>query len=157
NIKVNTTFLGGGYGLRSEGYEAIDAVLLAREVPGRPVKVFRTREEDTQNDLFRPLAAQRIEVGLDASGNITGWRHRIVSESVFARSFPQQFEKLQGRDIVATVGHEFTYKVPAKHVQYVRAERGVSVGAWRGIANGYTKFAIESVIDELATLKGVDP
>ncbi len=157
NIKVNTPFLGGGYGLRSEGYEAVDAVLLAREVPGRPVKVMRTREEDMQNDLFRPLAAQRIEVGLDASGRIVGWRHRIVSESVFARSFPGQYEKLQGKDIVATVGHEFKYPVPAQHVQYVRAERGVNVGAWRGIANGYTKFAIESVIDELASLKGTDP
>jgi isoquinoline 1-oxidoreductase beta subunit len=155
-VKVNTTLLGGGYGLRGEGYEAYDAVMLAKEVPGRPVKVMRTREDDMEDGLYRPLAAQRIDVGLDASGRILGWRHRIVSESVFARSQPQVFAKTKGVDNVVTHGGRFSYDVGSQAVEYVRAERGINVGTWRGIASSYTKFAIESVIDELAALAGQD-
>src|SRR4029079_5739923 len=110
-------------------------------VRGRRLKLIGSREDDVTNDLFRPLAAQRIDVGLDADNNIVGWRHRIVTESVFARSHPFLFNNVfKGKDIVATVGHELKYHVPAFESQYIRTERGVAVGAWRGIAEGYTKL-----------------
>jgi isoquinoline 1-oxidoreductase beta subunit len=134
------------------------AALLAKEVPGRPVKLIRAREDDVTNDLFRPLAAQRIDIGLDAQNNIVGWRHRIVAESIFARNNPFLFNNIfKGKDVVATIGHELKYHVPAFESQYVRTERGVAVGAWRGIGEGYTKLAVESAIDQVARMKGVDP
>jgi isoquinoline 1-oxidoreductase beta subunit len=157
-VTVHTTLLGGGFGRRSEGDDTAMAVQLAKEMPGRPVKLIWTREDDIQNDLYRPLSAQRIDVGLDAQNNIVGWRHRIVTESVFARNNPFLFNNImKGKDIVATIGAELKYHVPAHLVQWVRTERGVAVGAWRGIGEGYTKFATETVIDEIARLKGVDP
>ena len=157
-VTVHTPFLGGGFGRRSEGIELIDAVHLAKEMPGRPIKLIWSREDDVQHDLYRPLSGQRIEVGLDANGKIAGWRHRIVTESDFARSNPYVFNKfLKGRDVVTAGGGEFVYPVADHQVQYIRTERGVDVGAWRGIAPGYTKFAIETVIDEIAAHNKMDP
>ena len=156
-VKVNRPFLGGGFGRRTDGEEVAEAVAIAKSMPGKPVKVVWSREDDIQNDKWRPLAAQRVEVGLDAAGNIVGWRHRIVAQSYLARAIPPLFQKIGGRDIVSAGGGEFGYAMPAHLVEYARGARGMEVGAWRGVAPGYTKFAIETVLDEIAANKGVDP
>jgi isoquinoline 1-oxidoreductase beta subunit len=157
NVRVHTTLLGGGFGRRTDGDEVFEVVMLAKAMNGRPVKLIWSREDDVQNDKYRPLTAQRIEIGLDANNNIVGWRHRIVNESYFARAAPHLLEKFGGKDVVSGGGGEMKYAVPAHRVEWVRDARGVGVGAWRGISAGYTKFAIETLIDELAGLKGVDP
>jgi isoquinoline 1-oxidoreductase beta subunit len=156
-VTVNSTFLGGGFGRRDDCTESVEAVLLAKAMPGRPVKLIWSREDDVTADTFRPLTAQHFEVGLDAQNNIVGWHHRIVNESEFARAAPPLFKQFGGKDPVSAGGAEMAYGVPAHLVQYVRVERGVDVGAWRGIAAGYIKFAQETLIDEIAAVKGVDP
>jgi isoquinoline 1-oxidoreductase beta subunit len=156
-VKVHTTLLGGGFGRKIEPDFIIDAVLLAKTMPGRPVKVIWSREDDVQHDKYRPLEAQHIQVGLDAKNNIVGWRHRIVAESIFARVFPAAFEKGGGQDGSVTEGLEFNYKIPAHHVEYIRQERGQDVGFWRAVGPGYTKFGVECMIDEIAQAKRVDP
>ena len=156
-VTVHTAFLGGGFGRKSEGDELFQTTLLAKAVAGRPVKMIWSREDDMMNDKFRPLTAQHVEVGLDASQNIVAWRHRIVNESFLARVMPPALFAKVRRDIVSGGGGEMSYAVPNHRVEWVRAARGVDVGAWRGIAAGYTKFAIETLIDEIAALKGVDP
>jgi isoquinoline 1-oxidoreductase beta subunit len=156
-VKVHTPLLGGGFGRRTDGDEVAEAVALAKTMPGRPIKVIWSREDDIQQDMWRPLAAQRVEVGLDAAGNIAGWRHRVVAQSYIARAIPPLFEKMGGQDVVSASGGEFRYAVPNHQVDYIRAARGIEVGAWRGVASGYTKFAIETMIDEVAAQKGVDP
>ncbi|HEX9462384.1 MAG TPA: molybdopterin cofactor-binding domain-containing protein [Alphaproteobacteria bacterium] len=156
-VKVNTTLLGGGFGRRTEGDFIVDAVSLAKAVQGRPVKVIWSREDDVQHDKYRPLEAQHVQVGLDANGNIVGWRHRIVAQSIFARTFPAQFEKGGGQDGSVTEGLEFNYHVPAHLVEYIRQDNGQDVGFWRAVGPGYTKFGVECVIDEIAAAKGVDP
>ena len=83
-VSVHTQLLGGGFGRRSDGDDALHAAMLAKAVPGRPVKMIWSREDDMQNDKFRPLTVQRIEIGLDAKGDIVGWRHRIVDETYLA-------------------------------------------------------------------------
>src|SRR5262249_61598793 len=98
-----------------------------------------------------------IEVGLDANNNVVAWRHRIVNESYFARIMPPDlFAKIK-QDIVSGGGGDMSYAVPNHRVEWVRAARGVDVGAWRGIAAGYTKFAIETLIDEIAALQNNYP
>ena len=156
-VTVHTTFLGGGFGRKTDGDELFQTTLLAKAVPGRAVKMIWSREDDIMNDKFRPLTAQHVEVGLDASGNIVGWRHRIVNESYLARIMPPDLFAQLKQDRVSGGGGEMSYAIPNHRVEWVRAPRGVDVGAWRGIAAGYTKFAIETLIDEVATLKGVDP
>ena len=156
-VTVHTAFLGGGFGRKTDGDELFQTALLAKAVAGRPVKMIWSREDDIMNDKFRPLTAQHVEVGLDASGNIVGWRHRIVNESYFARIMPPDLFAQVKQDRVSGGGGEMSYAVPNHRVEWVRAARGVDVGAWRGIAAGYTKFAIETLIDEIAALQGTDP
>ena len=156
-ITIHNTLLGGGFGARLNGIEVVEAVMLAKAMPGRPVKLIWSREDDIAGDMFRPLAGEHHEIGLDASNNIVGWRHRIVCESVSARSNPDQFEKGGRVDVVSAGGGGINYAVPAHSVEYLRAARGVGVGAWRGIAAGYIKFSQEVMIDEVAAVKGADP
>jgi len=156
-VKVNTTLLGGGFGRKAEDDFIVDAVSLAKEVEGRPVKVIWSREDDVQHDKYRPLEAQHVQVGLDADGNIVGWRHRIVADSIFARTMPQVFESEGGHDSVVTEGAHFNYAIPAHRIEYIRQDNGRDVGFWFAVGVGYTKFGIECVIDEIAAAKGVDP
>nr|WP_245505874.1 hypothetical protein [Rhizobium sullae] len=60
---------------------------------GRPVKMIWRREDDVQHCKFRPLEAQQVRVLLDAAGDIVGWRHRVVVDSVFAHTLPEVFEE----------------------------------------------------------------
>jgi isoquinoline 1-oxidoreductase beta subunit len=158
NVTVHTMLLGGGFGRRSDGDTVAHATMLAKAADGRPVKLLWTRSDDMMNDKFRPLTVQRVEIGLDAQGDVVGWRHRIVNESYLGRVLPPAiFEKIGKRDEVSGGGGEMSYAVANHRVDWVRAARGVDVGAWRGIAAGYTKFAIETLIDELAAGKSMDP
>jgi isoquinoline 1-oxidoreductase beta subunit len=155
-VHVARPFLGGGFGRRTDWDVALEATILAKHT-GKPVKVVWSREDDITQDMWRPFAVQRIEVGLDDKGDIVGWRHRIVAASYMARAIPPLFKKIGGKDPVSAVGGEFRYSVPAHRVDYVRAQSGFEVGAWRGVGAGYTKFAVETMIDEVAAAKGVDP
>ena len=156
-VHVHTKLLGGGFGRRTDGDDMVQALILALNVPGRPVKMIWNREDDIRNDKLRPLTAQHIEIGLDADNNIIGWRHRIVNESYFARILPPDlFAKIK-KDIVSGGGGEMSYAMQNHRVEWVRSPRGIDVGAWRGIAAGYTKFAIETLMDEMAALKKMDP
>ncbi|MBX3540461.1 MAG: xanthine dehydrogenase family protein molybdopterin-binding subunit [Chelatococcus sp.] len=156
-VKVNTTLLGGGFGRKAEADFIIDAVSLAKAVEGRPVKVIWSREDDVRHDKFRPLEAQHIKVGLDAEGNIVGWRHRIVADSIFARTMPPVFAQAGGHDDVVTEGAQFNYTVPAHQIEYLRQDNGLAIGFWFAVGVGYTRFAIECVVDEIAAVRGVDP
>ena len=71
-INVHTTLLGCGLGRRSRPDFVIDAVTCSQAV-GKPVKVTWTREEDMKYDAYRASTAQRIQVGLDSKGSVTGW------------------------------------------------------------------------------------
>lgn len=156
-VTVNTTLLGGGFGRRIEPDFSIDAVLLAKAVPGKPVKVIWSREDDIQNDKYRPLAAQHFEVALDGQNNITAWRHRLVGESIYARAAPPVFQQGGGKDPPFHDGAEVKYAFPAQFIEFSREQRGVDVGFWRAVGPGYTKFGIECLLDEIAKMKGVDP
>ena len=82
-VHVHTQLLGGGFGRRSDGDDMVMALILALNMPGKPVKMIWSREDDIRNDKLRPLTAQRIEIGLDGNNDIVGWRQRIVNEFVF--------------------------------------------------------------------------
>src|SRR6516162_6353687 len=127
-VTVHTALLGGGFGRKTDGDELFQTTLLAKTVAGRPVKMIWSREDDMMNDKFRPLTAQHVEVGLDASGDIVAWRHRIVNESYLARVLPPDlFAKIR-RDVVSGGGGDMSYTVLNHRVEWVRAARGVDVG-----------------------------
>ncbi len=157
NVKLNMTLLGGGFGRRVEPDVVVDGALLARAMPGTPIKVLWTREDDVRNDKFRPLVAQRLSAGLDAQGKIVALRHRIVGESVYGRSAPPILQGAGGFDQPVCEGAEvITYGIPNRSAHYLRETRGIDVGFWRGVGPGYTKFAIEVLMDELALMNKQD-
>lgn len=156
-VTVHTTLLGGGFGRRAEADYVIDAVSLAMRVDGRPVKLIWSREDDVRHGKYRPLAAQHVEVGLDAAGRIVGWHHRVVADSIFARTMPAMFESDGGLDTVVTDGTIFNYAVPAHLVEFVRQDSGRDVGFWRAVGYGQNNFGVECMIDEVAAAGGIDP
>ncbi|MDM0078144.1 molybdopterin-dependent oxidoreductase [Variovorax sp. J2P1-59] len=157
DIAMHVTMLGGGFGRRLEVDFAVDAVMLATEAEGRPVKVTWTREDDVRNDFPRPLVAQHLQVGLDKQGKVVGWRTRIASESVFARTAPAAYVRAGGKDVPVNEGSESLYEFDSVMIEYLRQEGGIDVGFWRGVGGGYTKFASETMLDEISTYRGVDP
>jgi isoquinoline 1-oxidoreductase beta subunit len=154
-INVHTTFLGGGFGRRFERDFVEEALLLSRST-GKPVKLVWTREEDIQNDFYRPMNASRIKGAIDKSGRVTAWSHTIVCPSIFARVFPQMMKN--GVDIAAVEGVEnMEYGIPNRLVEYVRLDTAVPVGFWRSVGSSHNAFTVESFVDELANAAGKDP
>jgi isoquinoline 1-oxidoreductase beta subunit len=157
NIESHVTLLGGGFGRRVEADYVLDAALLARAADGWPVKVVWSREDDIRRDKFRPLTAQHLTAATDAQGNIVALRHRLVAESIYARAAPPLFQQAGGRDTPVNEGAEIKYAIPDHLVEYMREQRGIDVGFWRAVGPGYTKFAIETLVDEVAKAYNRDP
>jgi len=140
-IAIHRTYLGGAFGRRSMSDYVVEAVQVSQAV-GRPVKLIRSREDDVKGGAFRPMALQRLEAGVDANGELTFWKHTLVGEG--------------GRLLASGIEIPY-YDVPNQDIVTKRARHGVPVQYLRSVAHGYTKFAIESFIDEIATGQKIDP
>jgi isoquinoline 1-oxidoreductase beta subunit len=157
NVTVHSTLLGGGFGRRADWDFTVDAVNLAKAMPGTPVKMIWSREDDIRHGKGRPLVAQHMTVGLDANNNIVGWRHRLVGCSIYARFSPAAYEASKGKDVPFHEGVEYKYDFPAARSEFIRDDRGISVHVWRSVGSGYTKFAMETLLDQVAKLRNEDP
>ena len=157
NVIVHSTLLGGGFGRRADWDFTVDAVSLAKAMPGTPVKVIWSREDDIRHGKGRPLVAQHMTVGLDKDNNIVGWRHRLVGASIYARFSPAAYQASKGKDVPFHEGVEFKYDFPAARSEFIRDDRGISVHVWRSVGSGYTKFAMETLLDQVAKLRNEDP
>jgi isoquinoline 1-oxidoreductase subunit beta len=157
NIKVNITFLGGGYGRRVEAEYAVEAALIAKAVPGVPVQMIWTREDDMLRAKPRPMTAQHLVASVDAQGKLVGLQHRVVAETIYGRVLPAAFKGAGNKDAPLMEGTDTIYAVPGHLVQQCIEDRGVACSFWRGVGPGYTKFAIETMIDEIAVATKQDP
>jgi isoquinoline 1-oxidoreductase beta subunit len=156
-IKLHQFYLGGGYGRRSPA-DMLPEVLPLAKAMQRPVKLIWTREQDVKSAQMRPMTGHQVEAALDADGNVTGWRHRVVGESVVAyRGTDKALEGAKGVDNILLEGSKHEYGIPNQSIAYLREKRGIAVAAWRGIGAGYNKFVIESFIDEIAAAQNKDP
>ena len=89
NCEVYRTDPGGGFGRRGGAQDYVrQAVQIARQFPGVPIKMLWTREEDQGHDFFRPISMMKGEAGLDAQGHLVGLRIRISGQSINAWSNP---------------------------------------------------------------------
>jgi len=155
-ITVHNHLLGGGFGRRLEFDMATQALKVGKQL-GVPVKVFWTREEDIQHDMYRPYYYDRISAGLDANGKPVAWQHRIVGSSILARFAPPAFQHGIDPDAVE-VAADLPYDLPNQLVDYVREEpRTVPTAFWRGVGPTRGTFVVESFMDELAVEAKVDP
>lgn len=155
DVIVNTTFLGGGFGRRSETDMVTQAVLASKAV-GRPVKVTWSREDDIRHEFYRPMAYGRLRASLDQNGTASGWRHSIASPSILKRSVP--FTTYLGHDVTSVEGAaNLPYRIPNQLVEYTLEDTPVPVGFWRSVGSSQNAFITESFIDELAHAGGRDP
>jgi isoquinoline 1-oxidoreductase subunit beta len=157
DITAHIPLMGGAFGRRIEVDFVLDAVLIAKAMPGTHVQAVWSREDDVMGDKVRPMIAQQISAGVDSQGNLIALKHKMVGESIFGRFAPAAFTGSGGKDEPVCEGFEVNYGVDNRLAQYLREERGVDAGFWRGVGGGYTKFAIESMIDELARNANKDP
>jgi isoquinoline 1-oxidoreductase beta subunit len=156
-IKVNQQLLGGGFGRRISPDIIAQTVVLAN-VTKQTVKLLLTREDDMAAARPRPMTHHVLRAGLDESGNLIGWRHRMVAENVDAIASPPRFQATGGRDYIGWNGLDLPhYDIPNTLAEGVREIRGMRVHAFRGIGAGHNKFAIECFVDEVAHAKKMDP
>jgi len=162
NTDVNVTFLGGGFGRRSERDFVREAAELASKIEG-PVKVVWSREDDTRHDFYRPASWHEFRASLDADGMPEAWEHRMASQSIMERLVPGwvpgPVARFAGkRDPTSTEGaSNQPYSVPNMHMVYARVDLPIPVGFWRSVGHTHTGFVVESFIDELAHAAGRDP
>lgn len=154
-IRIHQQYLGGGFGRRLEPDVMVETALIAREVK-RPVKLIRSREEDLKRDFYRSATLQSVRAGLGNDGKIVAWEKTVIASHPGKRWGPDFVDK-KGLDQFALNGADHVYDIPNQIVRAVPVETGIPVGYVRAVAPNYTFFAVETFMDEIAKLAGVDP
>ena len=160
--EVYKIHLGGGFGRRGAFHDFVEqAVQIAKQLPGTPVKLLWTREEDMQHGHYHPITKARIVGGLDAEGNLTGLHLRISGQSILAAVNPGWMQN--GVDMFTFQGllpdgdHAISYSVPNLLVDHAMRNPPVPPGFWRGVNVNQNAIYMECFIDELAHAAGRDP
>src|SRR6201999_3199790 len=163
-VVMHQMFLGGGFGRRLDADMMVPAVQAAKAV-GKPVKVIYSRENDMTMDFSRPLTLQKVKAGLDADGKLIALNHDVVSAWPTKRWGIPDFlspsvDKKGPLDAFTVNGADFFYSVPNHNVRAIlneMAHNATPSGQLRSVAPGWTFWAIESMVDELAHASGKDP
>jgi isoquinoline 1-oxidoreductase beta subunit len=157
--KIN---LGGGFGRRGAFHDYVtQAVLIAKQVPGVPVKLLWSREEDMAQGRYHPVMQAKLVGGLDANGNLTALHCRLSGQSIISAVFPQMLQN--GRDFLVFQGlhptgdFAFGYTVPNLLIDHAMRNTHVPPGFWRGVNINQNAIFMECFIDELAKAAGKDP
>jgi len=157
--KIN---LGGGFGRRGAFHDYVtQAVLIAKQIPGTPVKLLWTREEDMTQGRYHPVMQAKLRGALDASGNLTALHCRLSGQSILAAVFPQNLQ--DGRDNATFQGLDptgdfaFGYEVPNLLIDHAMRNTHVPPGFWRGVNINQNAIFMECFMDELAQAAGQDP
>jgi isoquinoline 1-oxidoreductase subunit beta len=161
--EVYKIHLGGGFGRRGAVHDWVrQTVLIARTLPGTPVKLLWTREEDMTHGAYHPVTMARLTAGLDAQGNVQALHMRISGQSILAGIFPQAIR--DGRDPVVFQGLNdgggeamIGYGVPNLLVDHAMRNPHVPPGFWRGVNLNQNTIYLESFIDEIAHATQQDP
>src|SRR6267378_111527 len=156
--KIN---LGGGFGRRGAFHDYVtQAVLIAKQMPGTPVKLLWTREEDMLHGRYHPVMQAKMSGGLDASGNLVGLHLRLSGQSILAAVFPQNLQN--GKDPLVFQGLNpsgdfgIGYTVPNLLIDHAMRNTHVPPGFWRGVNINQNAIFIECFMDELAEAAGQD-
>lgn len=154
-VRVHTTFLGGGFGRRSETDFVTDAVEISKAV-GAPIKVIWSREDDMQHDYYRPASYHSFRAALDEEGWPVAWTHRIVAPSILARWAPGAIRNgLDSEAVEGAVG--LPYTIANVRVDYHQGSEAIPVGWWRSVNHSQNAYATECFMDELAAAADRDP
>ena len=147
--------LGGGFGRRGQSDFVTQAVLIAKEMPGTPIKLIWSREEDMLHGRYHPITQCKMTAGLDAQGNITALHMRLSGQSILATVAPKSivngkdpvvFQGLNASGPEAAIGYSF----PNLLVDHAMHNPHVPAGFWRGVNLNQNAIYLESFIDEIA-------
>jgi isoquinoline 1-oxidoreductase subunit beta len=162
NCEVYRHDLGGGFGRRGGTQDYVhQAVAIAKEFPGTPIKLTWTREEDMAHDFYRPISQCKMSAGLDADGNLVGLHVRVSGQSINAWLNPaaikdgkdeRQLQGLSEQPGDAQLG----YDVPNLAIEYAMRNTHVPVGPWRGVNTNQNAVYVECFIEEVARAAGKD-
>ena len=142
NVSVHLQYLGGGFGRRSMNDFVEECAVLAKEMAPLPVKLIWTREDDVTYGAFRPLSLQRLIASTDPNGSVTGFSHSVIGD---------------GGNLVASAVANDHYDIPNQFAEWREASNGIRLKHWRAVGHGPNKFAIECMLDEIASDQGLDP
>ena len=137
-VRIHTTFLGGGFGRRLEHDFVAEAVEIAKAI-GRPVQVLWTRRDDMQHDFYRPANVAACKAALDPNGKPIAWLHRVAGPGL------------------ALDGIDLPYAITHLHEVHIEEDPGIPSGPWRSVGASQNAFAIECFVDELASQARDDP
>ena len=161
--EVYKLHLGGGFGRRGAVHDWVrQAVLIAKELPGTPVKLIWSREEDMTHGRYHPVTQCKLTAGLDAAGKLTALHMRISGQSIIAGIFPQNIK--DGKDPVVFQGLNaggaegaLGYAVPNLLIDHAMRNPPVPPGFWRGVNLNQNAIYLECFIDEVAVAAKRDP
>jgi len=153
NIDIELPRSGGGFGRRLENDFVAEAVLIAQAVR-KPVKLLWTRDDDLQNDFYRPFGVQRLRAAAGQDGKVTGWSHRVAATSRKYRA-----DRADDPDWVGTLDVDgFPANcVPNYLAEFVNVDFGLARGWWRAPLHTFAAFATQSFVDEVAVALKRDP
>jgi isoquinoline 1-oxidoreductase subunit beta len=160
-VDVEKLLLGGGFGRRGFTDYVRQAVLIAKEMPGTPVKLLWSREEDMLHGKYHPVMQAKLTGGLDASGKLTGLEIRLSGQSILASARPEAMDK--GKDAFTFQGfwpageHSLEYTIPNLKIDHAMRNTHVPPGFWRGVNINQNAIFLECFMDELALAAGKDP
>jgi isoquinoline 1-oxidoreductase subunit beta len=157
--KIN---LGGGFGRRGAFHDYVtQAVLIAKQVPGTPVKLLWTREEDMLHGRYHPVMQCKLVGAFDAGNNLTGLHMRLSGQSILSVVRPEALQA--GKDPLVfqglNPGGDFGigYSVPNLLIDHAMRNTHVPPGFWRGVNINQNAIFLECFLDELAHAAGQDP
>jgi isoquinoline 1-oxidoreductase beta subunit len=159
---IHRVDLGGGFGRRTTHDWLADAVLIAKQIPGVPIKTMWTREEDMVQGRYHPVTKAKMTAGIDANGEITGLHMRISGQSILSFTFPTalqngrdpvQFQGLNAGGAESAIGYTF----PNLLIDHAMRNTHVPPHFWRGVNHNQNAIYLECFIDEVAHATNQDP
>ena len=160
--EVHKLPLGGGFGRRTANDFVAQAIAIAKQIPGTPVKLIWTREEDMTHGRYHPITQAKMVGALDANNNLTGLHMRIAGQSILSFVNPQALQNgkdpfvFQGLNAAGPEG-QFGYTIPNLLIDHAMRNPHIPPHFWRGVNNNQNAIYLECFMDELAQAAGQDP
>ena len=160
-VAIHTLYGGGSFGRRTspDAMHIVEVASIAKAWgKQQPIKLVYTREDDMRGGYYRPMGVHKVRVGLDPQGNLIGWHHRIVQQSLMTGTAFEAFAVQDGIDHTSIEGVEdFSYRVANFKGELHSPTVGVPVLWWRSVGHTQTAYVVETMIDKAAAAAGADP
>ncbi len=160
-IEINTVYAGGSFGRRgtpTADYQVEAALAFALLGKQTPVKLVWSREDDIRGGYYRAMVLHKATIGLDSSGGIAGWDHRIATKSIAKGTPLEGWMVKDGVDKTSVEGVQDTlYNLPNMAVGLSDFNSAITNLWWRSVGHTHSAYVMESLLDMVAHETGKDP